>query len=946
MRRLCCRLLWRPRTILFVILLYWISVYVLDIFQLGIITSTIRAGSPLDSTGGNGLVPSDQLPVAVSRTKPTVRQLETPEGAHTVGKALIEVVAAVDGGFLQQLMVMMTSLHRHHAQGELRLNILTHDLDPETKDLLTRSAKDCCGRLVLRLVAVEHAIGGRYRGLSHVSMATMLRLQIPAVLPDVARAIYLDSDLVVTAPLRGMWEGHHCKGEWASAESPGICARTPINPAWTINTIARSKCVPAPMKEQVGVSGRIFNAGVLLLDLSVLRTHDFVNKTVDLMQQCDLHDQEILNLYSMGMYAELSPAWNALVQDTDDYHKITDPVVIHYNAQYKPWKAEYLKRLGNDVRFWTEYAKESPTLPGRPLKQTRAEGKKDPAPRPTRDGMPWAWNSEPLKSAPADIIVVWSSVRTLHAEVVQVAARLVEINKPRRVRGLCASQQCVDALRSVQVEAGLINIHELVLQLPLRQWFFDGPVHKVWGGPAFEGHFHNAIVLAALYHYGGLFWNLLSQPLAPLPAAAFEGEWSVGFDDGQTGLWSLCRFRQYSNAIYTMSSFFVESYVPSARGVGTPGAVSMDYSKVQAAGGRILSWNPAWGDCSRFLKARAARPGQFSVGFGTLSLDLRTQWLEKHGNHGCNLGDEMQSFPGLQFLPKLDAFVERDDVRGFKGVQDAMNSSTPQVAVTFLNAWFGTPQMTWPPSPWVQPVLNAVHLEKEVVDKFVSKSAIDYLHKHGGLGARDSSTLDIFASRGVQAEISGCMTLLLHGLPWKFRRNTYMVDVPKPIMKAIGIPKTVIDESTHLSHKYVEQDRFDKHVRFGKAFELLKLYQTARLVITSRLHVALPNVAMGTPTIFVKHKGMMGGFDKKHDRVDGNLMKLFHLVDLTTNASANLAHFDFAHPPRNPSHEVYRQMRASLFKRICRQPYLITYFQMFSTTEERKEIEAVEGCRA
>jgi hypothetical protein len=70
------------------------------------------------------------------------------------------------------------------------------------------------------------------------------------------------------------------------------------------------------------------------------------------------------------------------------------------------------------------------------------------------------------------------------------------------------------------------------------------------------------------------------------------------------------------------------------------------------------------------------------------------------------------------------------------------------------------------------------------------------------------------------------------------------------------------------------------------AEELLHKYAKAKLVITSRIHCALPCLAMGTPVIFVN------GFDSFVDscRFDG-ILELFNRIDINTKTGEFTANF-------------------------------------------------------
>jgi polysaccharide pyruvyl transferase WcaK-like protein len=68
--------------------------------------------------------------------------------------------------------------------------------------------------------------------------------------------------------------------------------------------------------------------------------------------------------------------------------------------------------------------------------------------------------------------------------------------------------------------------------------------------------------------------------------------------------------------------------------------------------------------------------------------------------------------------------------------------------------------------------------------------------------------------------------------------------------------------------------------KFEIADTLLRKYAKAKLVVTSRIHCALPCLAMGTPVIFIN------GFDSLIDtcRFDG-IMNLFNRVDVDSKGN-------------------------------------------------------------
>src|SRR5690606_10514170 len=71
------------------------------------------------------------------------------------------------------------------------------------------------------------------------------------------------------------------------------------------------------------------------------------------------------------------------------------------------------------------------------------------------------------------------------------------------------------------------------------------------------------------------------------------------------------------------------------------------------------------------------------------------------------------------------------------------------------------------------------------------------------------------------------------------------------------------------------KDTYTENEKFLLAEELLNKYSTAKLVITSRIHCALPCLALGTPVIY------LNGFEKEFDacRMEG-LSDLFYTINI------------------------------------------------------------------
>ena len=242
-----------------------------------------------------------------------------------------------------------------------------------------------------------------------------------------------------------------------------------------------------------------------------------------------------------------------------------------------------------------------------------------------------------------------------------------------------------------------------------------------------------------------------------------------------------------------------------------------------------------------------------------------------------NIGDDIQSIAARQYLPRVDCRIQRDYLNLYKGPKTNL----------ILNGWFSHKPKNWPPSPDIDPLFVSFHITDGAIEEYTSESSIKYLKQHEPIGCRDRKTTEILKQMGVDAYFSGCLTLTLKKSGNK-TRNTGVLAVDLDVGSYKAIPNQIADELDTLSHKSeTSQSKFENfaaellpavitnHLKsiysneirhslrnrlhnseytFKKeqiAERLLNKYQAATLVITSRLHVALPCLAYDTPLLFV-----------------------------------------------------------------------------------------------
>ena len=204
-----------------------------------------------------------------------------------------------------------------------------------------------------------------------------------------------------------------------------------------------------------------------------------------------------------------------------------------------------------------------------------------------------------------------------------------------------------------------------------------------------------------------------------------------------------------------------------------------------------------------------------------------------------NLGDQVQSFAAEQYLPRLDAHLDRDSLDEVPG---------PDETLVIMNGWFSDKPEHWPPSEAVAPIFFGFHATyyNGFNKRFLEPDSIAYLKTQEPIGCRDRQTRDWLRERGVDAFYSKCLTLTF---PKREREpengKVFLVDV-----EYYPVKRSLRRAGVKLSQMTVSV--YDDATKREMMAQLLETYKNeAALVVTSKLHCAMPCLAMGIPGVFI-----------------------------------------------------------------------------------------------
>lgn len=137
--------------------------------------------------------------------------------------------------------------------------------------------------------------------------------------------------------------------------------------------------------------------------------------------------------------------------------------------------------------------------------------------------------------------------------------------------------------------------------------------------------------------------------------------------------------------------------------------------------------------------------------------------------------------------------------------------------------------------------------------KNYNNTDLNYLRRFEPIGCRDQYTMNALRNSGIEAYLNGCLTATLPRLRNGFdgRKKIFCVDIPESFLKYI--PKNILENSEFVNHVVFPEDC--PNGTEEKAKEVYQKYvDEAKMVITTRMHAALPCIALGIPVILAKER--------------------------------------------------------------------------------------------
>jgi lipopolysaccharide biosynthesis glycosyltransferase len=260
--------------------------------------------------------------------------------------SFIEIVCAADERFAMPLAVTLCSAAVKCSR-PIRAFVLNTDLSAKSKTHIETACANTGKNPKIEWVdADRNYMRDQPVGLRHLSQATYLRLAMGRMLPaEIARAIYLDSDVLVVKDLLPLWETK-LDGNVVGAVRDFM---TPL--AGQHNAL--EYCLA---DTGISLTHPMFNAGILLIDVAAYRSQGIEAECVAFLERwrnnIQSADQDALNAVLHDRHKLLDFKWNvqmggwhsfknhpALSEQERKSLRETDPAILHFSGSGKPWNS-------------------------------------------------------------------------------------------------------------------------------------------------------------------------------------------------------------------------------------------------------------------------------------------------------------------------------------------------------------------------------------------------------------------------------------------------------------------------------------------------------------------------------------------------------------------------------------------------------------------------------
>ena len=224
-------------------------------------------------------------------------------------------------------------------------------------------------------------------------------------------------------------------------------------------------------------------------------------------------------------------------------------------------------------------------------------------------------------------------------------------------------------------------------------------------------------------------------------------------------------------------------------------------------------------------------------------------YYQVEGDTRNNIGDVLQGMVAKAFLPTDALVADREDLAH-------LDKSDPSFLIA--NGWYMHSFENFPPPANVKPLYVSMHIAKSKL--LADPKNREHFIKNAPIGCRDIKTLNLFLGWGIPAYYSSCLTtttksrgtvnetgegevLLVDNVD-----HPVSAEIKAKLEQLVGKPLVSISHDPPQTTGDLESytSAAEQHMN-----SLLERYCKAAMVITTKIHCALPCLGMGAKVVMI-----------------------------------------------------------------------------------------------
>lgn len=242
----------------------------------------------------------------------------------------IKVCFCIDENYVCQLGAVLYSLVETNNHNRVDIYVISSQVSEVAKLRLTDVVKAVDNFSITFVDSKDKEVQSLEAG-GHISAATYMRFEVPVLLSELDKVLYLDADLIIADDLGEFWNVDISRSFVGAVENPFF-----------------DRYISLGMTHDMGY----FNAGVLLMNLTLWREKSIKEQALNFLVsnkiQCLMFDQDALNAVFKGEWTPVNLRWNLQTSylrgrsrlprlSSEIKSAYEQPGIVHYSSSSKPW---------------------------------------------------------------------------------------------------------------------------------------------------------------------------------------------------------------------------------------------------------------------------------------------------------------------------------------------------------------------------------------------------------------------------------------------------------------------------------------------------------------------------------------------------------------------------------------------------------------------------------